>query len=621
MASRPEDPKTANDSASNATGGHEAQDGPTAEPLGSEPDTEDGEHTGIHPIHPAAENIIALFGGIRPMAHKLSIPVTTVQGWKKRGVIPEARHTDIMIAAESHGIVIEPAELRAAAGSDDGDKQEGASLADGTATAVEAEEVTVTPGSGGQAAGDRQAVGPADRTPRGEGATAGAAPSDEQRAAAAPAPVERRGGGAWLAALIAIAAAAAAITVPWWGPRYLPALWQVADTAGLADRVAALEGALEGTPEGAAASAGPDGVPARFDAIEERLAVLEAAPAGAGGAPAGSADLDGAIAGLEARLDGLEAAGGGADPAAAEALAALTARVGELEAMVVDVTEPPLGAEPERVAELADRVASLEQGLAGGDPGQPEIAAALDPLAREVEQAQAATSALADRVDAVDGRVAAAVDELAAALTGFDARLAGVETIGERVSRGVAAEQTLALAFGQLRDQLDREEPFAVAYATISNIVANDPDLVAVLEPLAEHAATGVPTRADLSGRFPALANDVLAAADTVEDPGWIDTVLANVRGLVTVRRSPGLVAGDDPDAILARAEYHVLNGAFDTAVAEMETLDAGATEAVDAWVADARARLAAETALTTLAGAISTRLTTGADAGDEASQ
>jgi len=61
-----------------------------------------------------AERIIARFGGIRPMAHKLNVPVTTVQGWKKRGAIPESRHDDIRSAAAVHGVDIDPDELAAA---------------------------------------------------------------------------------------------------------------------------------------------------------------------------------------------------------------------------------------------------------------------------------------------------------------------------------------------------------------------------------------------------------------------------------------------------------------------------------------------------------------------------
>lgn len=51
-----------------------------------------------------AETVIERFGGIRPMATKMNIPVTTVQGWKKRNVIPGNRRDDVLNAARMHNI-------------------------------------------------------------------------------------------------------------------------------------------------------------------------------------------------------------------------------------------------------------------------------------------------------------------------------------------------------------------------------------------------------------------------------------------------------------------------------------------------------------------------------------
>lgn len=51
-----------------------------------------------------AEEIIERFGGIRPMASKMDVPVTTVQGWKKRGAIPENRREDVLNAARLNNI-------------------------------------------------------------------------------------------------------------------------------------------------------------------------------------------------------------------------------------------------------------------------------------------------------------------------------------------------------------------------------------------------------------------------------------------------------------------------------------------------------------------------------------
>jgi hypothetical protein len=50
--------------------------------------------------------IIERFGGIRPMASKLGVAVTTVQGWKERGHIPEGRLPQIIAAAAELGVDI-----------------------------------------------------------------------------------------------------------------------------------------------------------------------------------------------------------------------------------------------------------------------------------------------------------------------------------------------------------------------------------------------------------------------------------------------------------------------------------------------------------------------------------
>lgn len=51
-----------------------------------------------------AEEVIERFGGIRPMATKTNIPVTTIQGWKKRGTIPASRRAEIIECAKNHNI-------------------------------------------------------------------------------------------------------------------------------------------------------------------------------------------------------------------------------------------------------------------------------------------------------------------------------------------------------------------------------------------------------------------------------------------------------------------------------------------------------------------------------------
>lgn len=51
-----------------------------------------------------AGEIIERFGGIRPMAKKVDVAVTTVQGWKKRDIIPAVRKADVLKAAQEHDV-------------------------------------------------------------------------------------------------------------------------------------------------------------------------------------------------------------------------------------------------------------------------------------------------------------------------------------------------------------------------------------------------------------------------------------------------------------------------------------------------------------------------------------
>jgi hypothetical protein len=50
--------------------------------------------------------VIEKFGGIRPMATKLGVAVTTIQGWKKRENIPDSRIDDVLKIAHQNGIEI-----------------------------------------------------------------------------------------------------------------------------------------------------------------------------------------------------------------------------------------------------------------------------------------------------------------------------------------------------------------------------------------------------------------------------------------------------------------------------------------------------------------------------------
>ncbi|WP_374189377.1 carph-isopro domain-containing protein [Paracoccus thiocyanatus] len=51
-------------------------------------------------------NIVAAFGGIRPMAKALGRSSSTIHGWKDRGSIPDAEKPVVLAAALRVGVTI-----------------------------------------------------------------------------------------------------------------------------------------------------------------------------------------------------------------------------------------------------------------------------------------------------------------------------------------------------------------------------------------------------------------------------------------------------------------------------------------------------------------------------------
>lgn len=76
-------------------------------------ETDQAEKAGESALNPV-EALIERFGGLRPMAEKLGVPVSTVQGWKKRAAIPANRVGELRAAAERHHIVLTEADMEGA---------------------------------------------------------------------------------------------------------------------------------------------------------------------------------------------------------------------------------------------------------------------------------------------------------------------------------------------------------------------------------------------------------------------------------------------------------------------------------------------------------------------------
>lgn len=58
-----------------------------------------------------AESIIGKLGGTRKAASALNIPPTTVQSWKKKGLIPAQHQGKVLETARRLGIDLKPADF------------------------------------------------------------------------------------------------------------------------------------------------------------------------------------------------------------------------------------------------------------------------------------------------------------------------------------------------------------------------------------------------------------------------------------------------------------------------------------------------------------------------------
>ncbi len=110
-----------------------------------------------------------------------------------------------------------------------------------------------------------------------------------------------------------------------------------------------------------------------------------------------------------------------------------------------------------------------------------------------------------------------------------------------------------------------------------------------------------MPTLDDLRQRFSSLATGLVRADALGPDPDWVDKTLDRLSSVVSVRRI-GEIEGASVEAKVARAEARLAGGNLEGAVASLADLAGAVSLALEVWLGDARARLAADRALAEMA-------------------
>jgi len=327
-----------------------------------------------------AEAVVDRFGGIRPMASKLGIPVTTVQGWRGRGHIPANRTEEIRRAAAEHGV-----DLSAGPG------------------AAKPAAATAPPEAGSDT---KSETGAAPDTP---------APTTPPPAA--PQAMAGGSGVAWAALILAVVALAGVASYRYWAP--LVGIQQAQTPAALTARVEKLESAAADQPDAQVAA-----LSRKVETLSRQFAERSTGGAGNGKAlAAATAEIESLRASVETlsqKVGQADARARAAGTEAQDALDTLRGEVGALRKTVSDVAarvkaiedRPP--ATGGKIAALAVAAGQLETALDSGRPyagaldrltalaaDDAKIAAALTPLSDSASTGVPTVATLARRFEEI----------------------------------------------------------------------------------------------------------------------------------------------------------------------------------------------------------------------------
>lgn len=311
-------------------------------------------------------------------------------------------------------------------------------------------------------------------------------------------------------------------------------------------------------------------------------------------------------------------------------IATLRAELNELRAELADLPEPPpafdssgieteLAALRDDVTTLQDQVDEIGRPLSESDltAVEDEIAdlrallaetgtdeVDLSPLQERLNELASMREELASTQRAEIASLRDALSQTDAQLEAMAQELADVRDLSER--RVVEAEAAIDTARAQsgldsLRAALETGASYTDAVNRLEAAGVEVPDA------LSAPASSGVATVERLQDDFPAAARAALRASLQQEDTESTTDRLANFLRAQIGARSTAPREGDDPDAVLSRAEAAVMAGEIAGALSELDDLPETGRSAMADWLRAAEMRLAAFEAVPDLTSAIST--------------
>jgi uncharacterized coiled-coil protein SlyX len=489
---------------------------------------------------PNAAAIIERFGGIRPMAAKVGAPVTTVQGWKKRDVIPGARREDILKAAADNGITITDLMSGAQANAVGPEtapfqKTESSAFIESSATSEEEIKITVEP---------LRKAPPQPLPPR---YTAMDTTHEELMSAIAKGQKKAVSASAWTALGICavLAGAGAFLLTP--GAKKLEQH---------EDQIAALEGKMGAVGEDVQEMNTIAGSLKDMMPEEMRRTVAELKTE----ADAIRADVEKVAQDAQNISNSVLAADAGT---LSDRLSVLEAKFGDMEG-------------GQALKDLTARIRNLEVSIAGQD----QIAASVAELSQIVDSLDGQVNMLGTKMAETKERPESALGETLEGVSGNDMKAAA-----------------LLIAFSQLRDSLNRNAPFEDDLVLLQKLVgSDDPALQEALARLAPQAEKGgVLTSQGLSEELQTMTGDIVFASLKGEDVSIADQAKVRLAQVLNVKKDGELVGGTPTQKTVAKAQEQLGGNDIAGALATLQTLEGDARTKANPIIEQAEAALLAD--------------------------
>lgn len=519
-----------------------------------------------------AKLLIDRFGGIRPMAHKMDVPVTTVQGWKKRDVIPANRRDDVIAAARSHNVDLsgildfdnianentyreesvaendKMADLAAKETESESDE-----LIRSLAQEIKAEHFSPKD----SAASQEQNNPPLSAQAPYVSAQPQEVPFDMNEIEKKIALLEKQAvaKSTWITLFLVILTGGAIAGFFW--PQFQNTSEGVSRNGQVLQTI---QGEITHVKEEQKSLRDlvPKDWQAQMNSLQEKTAQAQAS--------LGTA---------------LEAAKSLSEDFTGEGGANLHQRLARLERYVGDIAETSPG-----LSTLLERFSFLQ----GSEDGQKQIRDSVSDLAAAFSGAQDTGA------ETIDGILEAARNQSA-----------NLNQTLQDVPQQDLKAAALLLGLSQFRHSLNRDnQPFNDDLAVLSTLVAKDNEaLQTALQNLAPHAQSGVLTPEGLSREFRTLAGEIVIASLKGEDVSLGEKAQARLNEVLQVEKDGELITGTETQATIAKSQGLLESGDLQGAISLLSDLEGPAAQVVSPWLKKAQASLLANQVITMSLGTL----------------